>query len=426
MSYVNRESCLAAGIALAVLALLAVSVRIAYRFKANHKLSHVRFLNYLDDIFCLLALIPTIGTAVVLVYGAQVNVLGQHNDASNVQNWITTTTPDLVLLEKFVYMVFVMQPLAIGFIKLSFLFFYRRIFFVYKSFQVVSLILVAITVAWIMAFFFGFTFACGINFATNWASLSEIEQKCGFGFMATVVYSILDAALDFIILILPFPWIWQLQMPTARKFQVCGVFMLGSIAVASALVRMVICIQQSTPSSALEKTTIMGMPPYDILGITSAGIFWTVVETNVALIACCLPILHSLVKPTAFGAAVSRVHGFFSSRSSTRASSKELNKGSCDHLHSIGRREEQTHTHNKSSSFGEKLSHLKKETNNEKPQEPLKAPEPTTPYHTTLSFPQSPPSTNPSIRTSIPARDRAPHELDSTNPLPAPPRRRRR
>ncbi|KKY13829.1 hypothetical protein UCDDS831_g08654 [Diplodia seriata] len=144
-------------------------------------------------------------------------------------------------------MVFVMQPLAIGFIKLSFLFFYRRIFFVYKSFQVISLILVAITVAWIIAFFFGFTFACGINFATNWASLSEIGEKCGFGFMATVVYSILDAALDFIILILPFPW-----------------------------------------------------------GITSAGIFWTVIETNVALIACCLPTLHSLIKPTAFGAAISR------------------------------------------------------------------------------------------------------------------------
>ncbi|KAF4537468.1 Plasma membrane protein pth11-like protein [Lasiodiplodia theobromae] len=158
-----------------------------------------------------------------------------------------------------------MQPLAIGFIKLSFLFFYRRIFFVYNSFQVVSLVLVAITAAWIIAFFFGFTFACGTNFATNWASLAEIGEKCGFGFMATVVYAILDAVLDFIILVLPFPWIWKLQMPAIRKLQVCGVFMLGGVAVASAIVRMVICIQQSTPSSALEKATVMGMPPYDIL-----------------------------------------------------------------------------------------------------------------------------------------------------------------
>lgn len=140
-----------------------------------------------------------------------------------------------------------MQPLAIGFIKLSFLFFYRRIFFVYNSFQIVSLVLVAITAAWIIAFFFGFTFACGTNFATNWASLAEIGEKCGFGFMATVVYAILDAVLDFVILVLPFPWvschpfhaivqlaaddmkIWKLQMPAIRKLQVCGVFMLGGV-----------------------------------------------------------------------------------------------------------------------------------------------------------------------------------------------------
>jgi hypothetical protein len=45
----------------------------------------------------------------------------------------------------------------------------------------------------------------------------------------------------------------------------------------------------------------MGMPPYDIVGITSHGLFWTVVETNVALIACCLPALQSVLSMTAFG-----------------------------------------------------------------------------------------------------------------------------
>jgi hypothetical protein len=36
----------------------------------------------------------------------------------------------------------------------------------------------------------------------------------------------------------------------------------------------------------------MSMPTYDILGITSHGLFWTVVETNVALTACCLPAMR--------------------------------------------------------------------------------------------------------------------------------------
>ena len=37
-------------------------------------------------------------------------------------------------------------------------------------------------------------------------------------------------------------------MPTVRKFQLIFVFLLGSFAVGAALVRMVICIKQGTPS----------------------------------------------------------------------------------------------------------------------------------------------------------------------------------
>jgi hypothetical protein len=90
-------------------------------------------------------------------------------------------------------------------------------------------------------------------------------------------------------------------MPTIRKIQLCGVFLLGGFAVASAIVRMVICIKQNTPSAALDQQYIMGMPTYDIIGITSHGLFWTVVETNVALIACCLPKIRSVLSIAGLG-----------------------------------------------------------------------------------------------------------------------------
>ena len=73
-------------------------------------------------------------------------------------------------------------------------------------------------------------------------------------------------------------------MPTIRKIQLCGVFLLGGFAVASAVVRMVICIKQNTPSAALDQQYIMGMPTYDIMGITSHGLFWTVVEFAMVLL----------------------------------------------------------------------------------------------------------------------------------------------
>lgn len=166
---------------------------------------------------------------------------------------------------------FIIQPLALGFTKLAFLFFYRRIF-VWGSFQKTSLVFIIVTVAFTLAFFIGFIFDCRLNFAANWGSLASIGENCPFGFQATIVFTIIDAALDFFILLLPLPWvsmlsllsfieaelalttiqIWRLQMPAIRKVQLCGVFLLGGFAVASAIVRMVICIKQNTPSSTFQ------------------------------------------------------------------------------------------------------------------------------------------------------------------------------
>lgn len=44
----------------------------------------------------------------------------------------------------------------------------------------------------------------------------------------------------------------------------------------------------------------MGMPTWDIIGITSHGLYWTVVGTNVALIACCLPVLRPITRTSIF------------------------------------------------------------------------------------------------------------------------------
>ncbi|EUC46253.1 hypothetical protein COCMIDRAFT_36086 [Bipolaris oryzae ATCC 44560] len=285
--YINVTSCLATGIALTAATVVVVALRLGVAGRQANGSRDARFSKYLDDLFCLLALLPTIGISTVMIYGAAKGIIGGHNDPSNVEGWINSTTPELVILEKCVYMIFIMQPLAIGLTKLAFLFLYRRIF-TWPSFQWTSLVFVILTVAFTIAFFLGFIFDCRLNFAANWGSLASITENCPFGFEATIAFTVFDAFLDLCILLLPLPWIWRLQIPTIRKIQLCGVFLLGGFAVTSAVVRMVICIKQNTPSAALNQQYIMGMPTYDIIGITSHGLFWTVVETNVALIACCL------------------------------------------------------------------------------------------------------------------------------------------
>jgi hypothetical protein len=113
-----------------------------------------------------------------------------------------------------VYIIFIMQPLALGFTKLAFLFFYRRIF-VWAGFQKISLVFIILTASFTLAFFFGFIFDCGLNFAANWGSLASIGEKCPFGFQATIIFTIIDAALDFFILVLPLPWVCFPRVPAS-------------------------------------------------------------------------------------------------------------------------------------------------------------------------------------------------------------------
>jgi len=105
-----------------------------------------------------------------------------------------------------VYIIFVLQPLALGFTKLAFLFFYRRLF-VFPGFQMTSLVFIILTAAWIFIFLFGFIFDCGLDFDANWQSLETISRSCPFGFEATIAFTITDACLDLCILLLPLPWV---------------------------------------------------------------------------------------------------------------------------------------------------------------------------------------------------------------------------
>lgn len=111
-----------------------------------------------------------------------------------------------------------MQPIALGFIKLSFLFFYRRIF-KGRVWDIVSWSMIAIVACWTIAFFFGFIFDCQLDFVANWGSLAETGRVCGFGFLPTIIYTILDAVLDLVILIMPLPLVSKqtiLSLPLSR------------------------------------------------------------------------------------------------------------------------------------------------------------------------------------------------------------------
>lgn len=64
---------------------------------------------------------------------------------------------------------------------------------------------------------------------------------------------------------------------------------------------MTVFIQTGIPSEAMKRTEVMGLPSYDILGIVSAEVFWTMIESTVALIAVCLPAIRKAVAKSTLG-----------------------------------------------------------------------------------------------------------------------------
>jgi hypothetical protein len=97
----------------------------------------------------------------------------------------------------------IMSPLALGFIKLSILFFYRRIFRG-RTFDILSWTLITLVVLWTLGFFLVQVFDCRTHFSTNWGTLADL-QKCLSSFKQLLACSISDFIMDLFILVLPIP-----------------------------------------------------------------------------------------------------------------------------------------------------------------------------------------------------------------------------
>lgn len=93
----------------------------------------------------------------------------------------------------------------IALVKLSILFFLRRIFVVghHNIFNVASLVMIGTIILWAVAFFFGWLFTCGSHISRLWASVFEQHMKCSNGLALQEAYAISDAVLDVVVFFMP-------------------------------------------------------------------------------------------------------------------------------------------------------------------------------------------------------------------------------
>ncbi|KAH6670379.1 hypothetical protein B0J14DRAFT_670688 [Halenospora varia] len=286
--YQQAPHALAAAIVLPIINAFAVLLRILARKKQKLPIQT-------DDWLTVPALLLLVGAGAAMITGVANHALGypvqvDHQPSRTVQarSPIYYIDQSIVIAEKVEYVMFITTILASGLIKLSFLFFYHRIFCVSKTGPARHIIVgtIVIVILWTLAFFFNEVFACGIHFDSLWGKIA-LRKYCHKGLVFQYGLSMSAFILDAIILIIPLPFLWKLRLQTSKKVAVSLVFLLGGFAVAASGIRLSFtthAIKYGYSPNLDEKLEITGQ------------LYWLLVEAGVGLFASCLPTVRFLFK----------------------------------------------------------------------------------------------------------------------------------
>lgn len=108
------------------------------------------------------------------------------------------------------------QAIAFGLVKLSVLYFYRRIFFS-RTFKTLTTIMIVFVGAWAISFFVAYLFRCGTNFWALWAPLMYLVEHCYDSKPLFYSLAISDVITDVLILSLPLFWVCCLSFTSQAK-----------------------------------------------------------------------------------------------------------------------------------------------------------------------------------------------------------------
>ncbi|KAK1676801.1 hypothetical protein BDP55DRAFT_608412 [Colletotrichum godetiae] len=281
-SSVTRNN--AAVIILAVLASVAVVLRLMARFLQGHSLK--------ADDWAILASLLLVGATVGLsiaggAYGAgnhvwsftplnltQVFKVTSPSPSSNV---IITPKPQILYAYTFIY------GTACAATKISILLFYQRIFLLSTasspSFKISLTLGYVLSIAYPIIIWATMANACSpISF--YWNQFVGEQGKCIDINTFYLALAIINMVNDVIVLLIPIPQILKLQMSGRKKAAVCSIMLLGSFVCVASIVRITYL---STFSHALDITWQMG-PVF----------IWSAIEPSIAIVSACLPHLAPL------------------------------------------------------------------------------------------------------------------------------------
>lgn len=312
--FVYAGEVLAAAVVLPLVAIVSVGLRFWLRSLGKARIG-------LDDWITLAALFPVIGMGICLVYGIAKGAIGYSSPPYPVPRdppvleELYETTPEQTIVFTMDWIIWVLMIPGNGLIKLSALFMYRRIFVVNKRspFGIVTMVMIVICSLWTVGFFLAQIFGCGSNFSAPFGTLADVSS-CNTN-MRLDALMISDLITDILVWVLPIPMVWGLNMRTSKKLSITGILSLAAVSLAPAIVRLLVQEQISNGGYAAHT---------DVNLTLTLLLYWSMLESGLALIAACLPTLHNLVSHSFIHPAVNSVRRLLSSTHSPSKSSNIL------------------------------------------------------------------------------------------------------
>ncbi|KAI9038409.1 uncharacterized protein KD926_010826 [Aspergillus affinis] len=245
-----------------------------------------------DDAFCVISMLHTYGMLAMHYHYARVG-MRYHVDEIPPENTI------LVFKMLIIYQVIYYNAMVTA--KISYLFFYLRIF-VTRGFRIAAWVVMGCACAYWLGSMLQIFLICQ-PFEKNWNP--TLPGHCASQNVAFSTIGAFNLITDFMVMILPIHFIYKLQMSTATKVALYGIFCLGLFISAITIIR----IRVLTTVNFLDL-------PYSMIWAA----FWSVAEPALAITNSCVPMMRPVVK-AAFP-------GFFSSAKPTYTSQTGPSAGS--------------------------------------------------------------------------------------------------
>jgi len=292
IAFADAGQIMAAGIVLPLVGMSVVALRFWLRYA--QKLSFG-----MDDWSILGALVFITAMGISVIYGVSQKTLGYPSPPfPSLDAELFQVTPKQRLTELLLWLTWVLMIPGNGLIKISAVMLYRRIFVVgrWSAFDIVTQVTLVLCTVWTIAFFFATIFGCGLHVDDSWAPLAVIGSCNTNKRLEALVTT--DLATDIFVWALPMIPVWGLNMKTSQKAYVTGIFALSAVSLVAAIVRLI--IETEIMNGGYAATTNADLTLGDL-------IYWSMIESGLALIAACLPTLRVLLTYSPVKSALSSV-----------------------------------------------------------------------------------------------------------------------